>query len=75
MAIYLLITLSVLILGPWIIGFAVSVWLDASRPKEVEAFPPGEDRVMMVKRLTDEWQEVRRYWVSESDVDRDRHAA
>ena len=76
MALYVVLALSALILGPWLLGFAISAWIDASRPGEVEpSVPPAADRLALVQRLTDEWQEVRDHWVSSPESDEDRHAA
>ena len=76
MALYVVLALSALIVGPWLLGFAISAWIDASRPREVEpSMPPAVDRLALVQRLTDEWQEVRGNRVSSPETDEDRHAA
>ena len=76
MALYVVLALSALTLGPWLLGFAISAWIDASRPREVEpSAPPATDRLALVQRLTDEWQEVRGHWISSPETDKDRHAA
>ena len=75
MALYVVLALSALILGPWLVGFAVSVWIDASRPREVQtSVPPSADRPAMVQRLTEEWQQVGGHWVPSPENEEDRRA-
>ncbi len=76
MALYAVLALSALVLGPWLLGFAISAWIDASRPKEVEPpVPPAEDRLALVQRLADEWKEVGGHWISCPESDEDHRAA